>query len=92
VVLKKDSNSRGRMEYRSMDHIFTSQMYFETEFTKSVHEKYDPYKARTTLSAYAASVDVSSPANSGIRAKASLANDVVTAQVQLLLDPAASVL
>jgi hypothetical protein len=75
-----------------MDHIFTSQMYFETGFTKSIHEKYEPYLARTKLMAYADSVDVSTPSNSGIRAKASLANDVVTAQVQLLLDPNSSVL
>ena len=94
VVLKPDSASRGRVSYTKQNSqnqwVFTTQFYFDPEFTASVHEQYDPYKARTTGSlatAYQGAIQADENGNSGLRAKATLANDIVTAQMQLVVNP-----
>ena len=67
--------------------MFTTQFYFDPAFSKSVHEAYQPYKRRTTLSAYEGAMKADEANNSGLRAKASLSGEIVTAQMQILLDP-----
>jgi protocatechuate 3,4-dioxygenase beta subunit len=95
VAFKKDSTSLGRAMYNDQNSggkwLFTTQFYFDPTFSKSVHEEYEPYKARTSLSAYAGAMAADEGNNSGLRAKASLdasgAKPIVTAQMQILLDP-----
>jgi protocatechuate 3,4-dioxygenase beta subunit len=97
VAFKKGSMSKGRIAYNKsnsdMFWLFTTQFYFDPTFSKSIHEKNDPYKARTTLSAYAGAMAADEANNSGLRAKASLSGDtagvggIVTAQMQILLTP-----
>jgi protocatechuate 3,4-dioxygenase beta subunit len=97
VAFKKDSTSLGRATYGDQNSggkwLFTTQFYFEEAFSKSVHEEYEPYKARTALSAYQGAMNLDMPTNSGLRAKASLdtssGKPIVTAQMQILLDPKA---
>lgn len=88
VVLKKGSTSRGRMTYQGGDHLFTTQFYFEPDFTRSVHEVFEPYKRRTSIAAYEGAVLADEANNSGLRAKASLNGELVVAQMQILLTPA----
>jgi len=95
VVLKPDSASRGRVSYSKQNSenqwIFTTQFYFEPEFTASVHENYEPYAARTTgtlATAYQGAIQADEANNSGLRATATLAQDIVTAQMQIVLNPA----
>jgi protocatechuate 3,4-dioxygenase beta subunit len=87
VVLKKGSASRGRMTYQGGDHLFTTQFYFEPDFTRSVHEVFEPYKRRTSIDAYEGAVLADEANNSGLRAKASLNGELVVAQMQILLTP-----
>jgi protocatechuate 3,4-dioxygenase beta subunit len=99
VAFKKGSMSAGRVSYNNSNisgkWLFTTQFYFEPTFSKSIHEKNAPYLARTKLSAYAGAMAADEPGNSGLRAKASLSGDnagvggIVTAQMQILLDPKA---
>jgi protocatechuate 3,4-dioxygenase beta subunit len=99
VAFKKGSMSAGRIAYTTGNSdgkwLFTTQFYFEPSFSKSVHEANEPYLTRTKLSAYAAAMAADEPGNSGLRAKSSLKGDmlgaggVVTAQMQILLDPRA---
>ena len=89
--------SAGRVSYNNSNSggkwLFTTQFYFEPTFSKSIHEKNAPYLARTKLSAYAGAMAADEPGNSGLRAKSSLSGDnagvggIVTAQMQILLDP-----
>jgi len=64
-------------------------------FSKPIHQKNDPYKARTTLSAFDGAMAADETGNSGLHAKASLSGDtagvggIITAQMQILLDPKA---
>jgi len=87
VVLKKGSASRGRDTYQGGDHLFTTQFYFEPEFTRSVHEVFEPYKRRTSIAKYEDAVLADEANNSGLRAKASLSGELVVAQMQILLTP-----
>lgn len=97
VAFKKGSMSAGRVSYNASNSggkwLFTTQFYFDPSFSKPIHEKNAPYMARTKLSAYAGAMAADEPGNSGLRAKASLAGDnagvggIVTAQMQILLDP-----
>lgn len=89
VVLKKGSASRGRQTYNGSDHLFTTQFYFDPEFSDQIHKSSEPYLRRTKLSAYAGAILADEPGNSGLRAKATLENGVVVAQMQILLDPKA---
>jgi protocatechuate 3,4-dioxygenase beta subunit len=88
VAFKPGSMSKGRVDYHGDGHLFTTQFYFERDFTDMVHKSQEPYLARTMLDAYEGAIDVSSPDNSGLRAKATFENKIVTAQMQILLDPA----
>ncbi len=97
VAFKQGSMSAGRISYNASNSngkwLFTTQFYFDPSFSRSVHEKNAPYLARTTLSAYAGAMAADEPGNSALHAKASLSGDnagvggIVTAQMQILLDP-----
>jgi protocatechuate 3,4-dioxygenase beta subunit len=97
VAFKKGSMSEGRVAYTKANSggywLFTTQFYFDTSFIKSIHEKNTPYMARTSLSAYPNAIAENEQGNSGLHAKASLSGDVsgvggiVTAQMQILLNP-----
>jgi len=97
MALKQGSMSEGRAVYNASNTngkwLFTTQFYFDPPFSRSIHEKNQPYLARTTLAAYAGALAADEPGNSGLHAKASLSGDtagvggIVTAQMQILLDP-----
>ncbi|MCL2449456.1 MAG: hypothetical protein FWD17_10955 [Polyangiaceae bacterium] len=97
VAFKKGSMSEGRVAYTKANSqgywLFTTQFYFDPAFIKTIHENNQPYLRRTTLSAYAGAIAEDEPGNSGLHAKASLSGDnsgvggIVTAQMQILLDP-----
>jgi protocatechuate 3,4-dioxygenase beta subunit len=87
VVLKKGSASRGRQTYSGGDHLFTTQFYFDPEFSDQIHKASEPYLRRTTLSAYTGAIQADEQGNSNLHAKASLEGGVVVAQMQILLDP-----
>jgi protocatechuate 3,4-dioxygenase beta subunit len=97
VAFKKGSMSLGRATYNDQNSggkwLFTTQFYFEPALSKSVHETYEPYKARTSLPAYEDAMLANEMGNSGLRAKATLdtssGKPVVTAQMQILLNPKA---
>ena len=91
VALRPGSASRDRVVYSGGEHVFTTQFYFEPEFTDRVHRSTEPYLRRTALPAYEGAIQADEPSNSGLRAKASFENGVVVAQIQVLLDPGASV-
>lgn len=96
VALKKGSAAikDRNTEYSkstSPNWLFTTQLYFDPDFTASVHTKYDPYKARTTGSLatyYQGAIKADEPGNSKIHAKASMNGDIVIAQYNMLLDSA----
>lgn len=99
VAFKPGSTSAGRVAYTDQNSggkwLFTTQFYFDPAFAHSIHEKNQPYLRRTTLSAYNNALAANESGNSGLHAKASLAGDsagvggIVTAQMQILLDPKA---
>lgn len=90
MVLKRSSTSRGRNWYRGGDHLYTTQLYFDPELSDQVHKASEPYLRRTTHPAYAGIVLGDERGSSGLRFKASLQNGIVSARMQLLLDPAQS--
>jgi protocatechuate 3,4-dioxygenase beta subunit len=97
VAFKQGSMSAGRVSYNATNSmgkwLFTTQFYFDPSFSHSIHEKNQPYLRRTTLSAYQGALAANEPGNSMLHAKASLGGDnagvggIVTAQMQILLDP-----
>ena len=97
VAFKQGSTSAGRVSYTDQNSngkwLFTTQMYFDPSFSHSIHEKNQPYLRRTTLSAYQTALAAAESGNSGLHFKASLGGDsdgaggIVTAQMQILLDP-----
>ncbi|MDQ2644631.1 MAG: hypothetical protein M3020_12495, partial [Myxococcota bacterium] len=87
VALKKGSTSKGRTMYSGAEHLFTTQFYFDPAFTDMVHKSAEPYLRRTKISAYEGAIKADENGNSGLRAKASLQNNIVIAQMQILLDP-----
>jgi protocatechuate 3,4-dioxygenase beta subunit len=99
VAFKAGSISAGRVAYTAQNSdgkwLFTTQFYFDPAFAHSIHEKNQPYLRRTTLSAYNDALAANESGNSNLHAKASLAGDsdgaggIVTAQLQILLDPKA---
>lgn len=91
VALRPGSASRDRVVYSGGEHVFTTQFYFDPEFTDRVHRSAEPYLRRTALPAYEGAIQADEPGNSGLRAKATFENGVVVAQMQILLDPNASV-
>jgi protocatechuate 3,4-dioxygenase beta subunit len=91
LALRPGSASRDRVVYSGGEHVFTTQFYFDPEFTDSVHRSGEPYLRRTALPAYEGAIQADEPNNSGLHAKATFENGVVVAQMQILLDPGASV-
>jgi protocatechuate 3,4-dioxygenase beta subunit len=87
VALKKGSMSRGRMMYSGAEHLFTTQFYFDPALSDMVHKSTEPYLRRTTISAYEGAIKADENGNSNLRAKATFSNDIVVAQMQILLDP-----
>ena len=90
VCFKKGSMSHGRVNYsKSVEPtwIFTTQFYFDPSFSKTIHEAVEPYKRRTTLSAYADAMKADEAGNSGRHATATKMGDKVIAQIQMIVDP-----
>ncbi|MEI9936193.1 MAG: hypothetical protein WDO69_03105 [Pseudomonadota bacterium] len=90
VCFKKGSMSHGRVNYAKSnepDWIFTTQFYFDPTFSKPIHEAVEPYKRRTTLSAYAGAMAADESGNSGRHATATKVGDKVVAQIQMIVDP-----
>jgi protocatechuate 3,4-dioxygenase beta subunit len=90
AVLKRGSMPRGRVRYRGGDHLYTTQLYFEPELIHRVHTASEPYLRRTKLPAYLGCIQGDERGNSGLRFKADFTRGVVTAQMQLVLDPSQS--
>lgn len=87
VALKKGSASRGRMMYSGDQHLFTTQFYFDPAFSDMVHQSTEPYLRRTKISAYQGAIEANEPGNSQLKAKATFTNNIVVAQMQIVLDP-----
>ncbi len=90
MVLKRGSTARARQYYRGGDHLYTTQLYFEPALIDRVHKASEPYLRRTKLSAYPGIILGDERGASGLRMKASFDKALVTAQMQLLLNPAES--
>jgi protocatechuate 3,4-dioxygenase beta subunit len=90
ACFKKGSQSRGRVAYSKSNEpawIFTTQFYFDPDFSKSIHESAEPYKRRTMLSAYANAMAADESGNSGRHATAIKVGNKVVAQIQIVVDP-----
>jgi len=90
VCFKKGSASKGRVNYSKSNEkawIFTTQFYFDPAFSKSVHEAVEPYKRRTTLSAYVDAMAANEGGNSGRHCTATKVGNKVVAQIQMIVDP-----
>ena len=90
VCFKKGSMSKGRVNYTKSNEkawIFTTQFYFDPAFSKSIHEAVEPYKRRTTLSAYTDAMAANEAGNSGRHATATKVGNKVVAQIQMIVDP-----
>ncbi|HEY0468869.1 MAG TPA: hypothetical protein VGC79_31975 [Polyangiaceae bacterium] len=103
VCFKKGSVSHGRSGYANNQAncakiaikpcaiepawIFTTQFYFDPSFSKSIHEAVEPYKRRTTLSAYNAAMAADEAGNSGRHCTATKVGNKVVAQIQMVVDP-----
>jgi protocatechuate 3,4-dioxygenase beta subunit len=90
MVLRRNSQPRARINYRGGDHLFTTQLYFDPGLIDSVHKASEPYLRRTKLPAYLGCIQGDERGNSGLRFKADFTGNLVTAQMQLLLDPGQS--
>jgi protocatechuate 3,4-dioxygenase beta subunit len=91
LAIHPGSESRGRETCRDGGHILTTQFYFEPDLIDRVHKASQPYLRRTVLPAYADAIRGDESNNSGLRAKASFDGKIVVAQMQIALDPTASV-
>jgi len=103
VCFKKGSMAHGRAGYANTQAncgqskqtpcaiepawIFTTQFYFDPAFSKSVHEAVEPYKRRTTLSAYVDAMAANEGGNSGRHCTATKVGNKVVAQIQMIVDP-----
>jgi len=90
VCFKKGSMSKGRANYSKSNEpawIFTTQFYFDPAFSKSIHEAVEPYKRRTTLSAYTDAMAANESGNSGRHCTATKMGSKVIAQIQMVVDP-----
>jgi protocatechuate 3,4-dioxygenase beta subunit len=87
MVLKRDSKPRARINYRGDDHLYTTQLYFEPDLIDRVHKASEPYLRRTQLPAYAGTILGDERGASGLRFKADFTGGLVTAQMQMVLDP-----
>jgi len=96
VCLHPGTDSKGRVTYRGDGHVFTTQFYFEPELTEKVHKSREPYLRRTQgnpqlQTAWEEAIKADEMGNSELRAKATFENDLVVAQMQMVLDPDDSV-
>jgi protocatechuate 3,4-dioxygenase beta subunit len=90
VAFKQGSMFTSRVTYMGGQHLFTTQFYFDPDFTRSVHESAEPYLRRTQGSlatAYDGAVKADEGGNSELHAKATFEGGVVVAQMQILLNP-----
>jgi protocatechuate 3,4-dioxygenase beta subunit len=87
MVLRRGSQARGRGWYRGDDHLYTTQLYFDPALIDRVHRSAEPYLRRTAHPAYRGIIQGDERGSSGLRMKAQLASGVVTAQMQLVLEP-----
>jgi protocatechuate 3,4-dioxygenase beta subunit len=90
MVLKRGSQARARGRYRDGDHLYTTQLYFDPALIDSVHKASEPYLRRTAHPAYAGIILGDERGSSGLRMKADLKGGIVTAQMQLVIDPGQS--
>ncbi|MEO6080555.1 MAG: hypothetical protein ABIQ86_12345 [Steroidobacteraceae bacterium] len=90
MVLKRGSQPRARANYRGDDHLYTTQLYFDPALIDRVHKASQPYLRRTALPAYGGIILGDERGASGLRFKAEFTGQLVTAQMQLVLDPAQS--
>jgi protocatechuate 3,4-dioxygenase beta subunit len=90
MVLKRGSAGTRSQQYRGGKHLFTTQLYFEPALIDSVHKASQPYLRRTTHPAYPGLILGDERGASGLRMKADFRSGVVTAQMQLVVDPAQS--
>lgn len=87
MVFKRGSTGTRSQRYRGGEHLFTTQLYFQPELIDKVHKASEPYLRRTKHPAYAGLILGDERGASGLRIKAAFADDVVTAQMQLVVDP-----
>lgn len=90
MALRRGSAPRGRDWYRGGDHLYTTQLYFDPALIDSVHKASEPYLRRTAHPAYPGIILGDERGSSGLRMKGGFARGIVTAQMQLVLDPAQS--
>jgi protocatechuate 3,4-dioxygenase beta subunit len=90
MVLKRGSRAGSRRPYRGGDHLYTTQLYFEPALIDRVHKASEPYLRRTAHPAYAGVIQGDERGSSGLRMKADFNGRFVTAQMQLVIDPAQS--
>jgi protocatechuate 3,4-dioxygenase beta subunit len=90
MLLRRGSAARGRNWYRGGDHLYTTQLYFEPALIDRVHKASEPYLRRTALAAYPGIIQGDERGSSGLRIKADFQGGIVTAQMQLVIDPAQS--
>lgn len=93
LLLKKDSQSMGRMDYAGTQHYLTTQFYFEPELVDQVHKSAQPYLRRTEgslASTYEEAKLGNEAGNSGIRADAVFEGGIVVAKLNVLVNPAQS--
>jgi len=98
VCFKKGSKSHGRVDYTKSNEpmwVFTTQFYFPMDFTKTLHEKYEPYKSRINIAGYQNMITPGAGSNgngetnfSGRECTVKMDGDKVIAQLQLVVDPA----
>ena len=90
MVLAREASSRGRRWYSGTGHLYTTQLYFEPELNDRVHKASEPYLRRTAHAAYPGIILGDERGSSGLRMKARFVDNAVTAQMQLVVDPARS--
>jgi protocatechuate 3,4-dioxygenase beta subunit len=91
VALRKGSTgaTSGTGSYRStQQHIFTTQLYFEEQFSRMIHENNAPYTMRTSGSGYTQYVKPS--AQSMVRPTMRMEGNVVVASLNIITRASAS--
>jgi protocatechuate 3,4-dioxygenase beta subunit len=82
VALRKGSMA-ATSSYRSAQyHIFTTQLYFEEQFSRKIHENNSPYKTRTSGAGYA--MYVKPNAQSMVRPAVRMEGNVVVASINMI--------
>jgi protocatechuate 3,4-dioxygenase beta subunit len=82
VALRKGSMAQ-TSSYRSAQyHMFTTQLYFEEQFSRKIHENNAPYNTRTSGNGYA--MYVKPNAQSTVRPAARMEGNVVVASINII--------